>query len=100
MSKNRESIRKLVVAARKAHAPQPADKLAVAPFGFATRLAAFWAAKPRRLNWTDAWERLCWWGAGASVAVCLIAFVNQSMQPDSNPFDVLLEAQADTPDVL
>jgi hypothetical protein len=48
-----------------------------------------------RAGWVDAWERLCLWGASASVAVCLFAFVNQSLPPEPNPFDVLIEEHAD-----
>ena len=99
MSANHESLRKLIEAARKAQAlPSPPESSA--PFGFSTRVAARWAALPRRSGLADAWERLCWWGASASVAVCLLTFASQSLQPEPNPFDVLLEAQADAPDMM
>ena len=100
MSGNNEPLRRLIQAARKAHAPPLAPSDLPAPFGFSTRVAALWVAVPRRAGWADAWERLCWWGAGASVAVCLFAFVNQSLQPEPNPFDVLLESTADAPDMM
>lgn len=100
MSANHEPLRKLIEAARKAHAPAPAPSEVPAPFGFSTRVAARWASMSRRSGWADAWERLSWWGASTSVAVCLFAFVNQSLQPEPNPFDVLLEASADAPDLM
>ena len=100
MNANHETLRKLIEAARKAHAPSPAPSALAAPFGFSTRVASRWAAARGKSNWAEHWERLCWWGASASVAVCLFAFVNQSLQPEPNPFDVLLEAQADAPDMM
>ena len=99
MSANNESLRKLIRAARKAQA-QPIPSDSPVPFGFSTRVAARWAAARGRSGWADAWERLSWWGAGVSVAVCLMAFVNQSLQPEPNPFDVLIEAQADAADLM
>lgn len=95
-----ESLRKLIQAARKAPMPTEAPPVSTAPFGFSTRVAARWAALPKRSGLADIWERLCWWGASASVAVCLTAFVSQSLQPEPNPFDVLLEAQADAADLM
>jgi hypothetical protein len=55
---------------------------------------------PRRSGLADAWERLCWWGAGASVAVCFMAFVSQSLTPEPNPFDALIETPADVLEVM
>jgi hypothetical protein len=100
MSANNESLRKLIEAARRAPAVTPIPSDSPAPLGFSTRLAARWAAERAHSGWADAWERLSWWGAGASVAVCLFAFVNQSLQPEPNPFDVLIEAQADAADPM
>lgn len=99
MSANNEPLRKLIQAARKAHAgPAPAET--PAPFGFSTRVAARWAAARGKSNWAEHWERLSWWGASASVAVCLFAFVNQSLQPEPNPFDALIESPADSLDLM
>ena len=99
MSANHESLQKLIKAARKAHAP-PAQSDMPAPFGFSTRVAARWVTARGLSNWTEPWERLCWWGAGASVAVCLVAAGYQSLAPEPNPLDVLMEAQAGGPDML
>jgi len=100
MSANQEPLRKLITAARKAQAPPLTQSDLPAPFGFSTRVAARWTVTRGRSNWAELWERLCWWGAGASVAVCLVAASYQSLAPEPNPFDVLLEAQAGGPDML
>jgi len=100
MSAKNEPLRKLIRAARKVHAPTPAPSDLMAPFGFSARVAARWAAARAESNWAAHWERLCWWGASASVAVCLFTFVNQSLQPEPNPFDVLIEVQADAVDLM
>ena len=100
MSAKNEPLRKLIQAARKAHAPAPRPPEMPAPFGFSTRVAACWAAAGGKPNWAEHWERLCWWGASASVAVCLFAFVNQSLQPEPNPFDVFIEARVDAADLM
>lgn len=100
MSANNESLRKLIRAARKAPPRAPAPPDSPAPFGFSTRVAARWAASRGHAGLADSWERLCWWGASASVAVCLLAFVNQSLQPESNPFDALIEAPADVLELM
>lgn len=97
---NNESLRKLIQAARKAPMPTEAPPVSTAPFGFSTRVAARWAALPKRSGLADIWERLCWWGAGASVAVCLLAFAGQSLQPEPDPFDALMEAPADVLEIL
>ena len=99
MNANKQTLQKLILAARKAHTPQAPLATQEAPLGFSTRVAAHWAATRERSSWGDLWERLCWWGASASLAVCLLAFVNHSLQPDPNPFDVLLEAQANDADL-
>ena len=104
MSANDESLRKLIQAARQAPSPAPAPAPAPpdspGPFGFSTRVAARWAAGQGRSGRADVWERLCWWGASASVAVCLLAFVNQSLQPEANPFDELIEAPSEVLEVM
>jgi hypothetical protein len=100
MSANHEPLRKLIGAACKAQPLAPAPTDMTAPFGFSTRVAARWAAARGRSSPVDAWERLSWWGAGASVALCLLVFVGQSSQPDPNPFEVLIEAQGDAGEAL
>ena len=95
MSANNESLRKLIRAARQASSPTPAPSDSPVPFGFSTRVAARWATGERRVGRAEVWERLCWWGAGASVAVCLMAFASQSLQPEPDPFDALMEAPAE-----
>ena len=91
---NRESLRKLIVAARKAHSPGCVPTPASAPFGFATRVAARWADARHRVSRGDLWERFCWWGASVSVAVCIAAFSYQELRPEPNAFDLILDAQA------
>lgn len=99
MSANHESLQKLIKATRKAHAPPVQSDMPV-PFGFSNRVAARWATACGPSNWVELWERLCWWGAGAIVAVCLVAAGYQSLAPEPNPFDVLMEAQTGGPGQL
>jgi hypothetical protein len=99
MSTNNESLRKLIETARRAP-PAPAPLDSTVPFGFSTRVAARWAAGQGNARRADVWERLCWWGAGASVVVCLSAFAGQSLQPEPDPFDTLMEAPADVLEML
>jgi len=100
MSTSRIRLRKLIEAARRAQTAIATPLDFPAPFGFSTRVATRWAEAGARSGWADAWERLSWWAAGASVAVCLLAFVSQSLQPDPNPFDVLIEAPADVVELM
>ena len=100
MSANNQSLRKLIKAARKGSTPAQEPSVSPAPFGFSTRVAAQWAAGRGRSGLADAWERLCWWGASASVALCVMAFVSQSFEQESNPFDDLIEASADVLEVM
>jgi hypothetical protein len=95
MKNERTALAKLVISARKARATAPPGPIENAPFGFATRVAARWAAARSVPNWADAWERVCWWGVGASLAVCFMALVGDSLQPDPNPFDGMLDAEAE-----
>jgi anti-sigma-K factor RskA len=95
MSANNESLRKWIQAARKAPPPTPAPPDSPAPFGFSTRVAARWTAARGRSGRADAWERLSLWGASASVALCVMAFVGQSFQQEANPFDSLIDTPAD-----
>jgi hypothetical protein len=95
-----ESLRKLIQAARKAPAPAPPPADSPAPFGFSMRVASHWGMSRGPSSLADAWERLSWWGAGASVALCLLVFVGQSLRPEANPFDELMETQAEAGEVL
>ena len=61
-----------------------------APFGFSTRVASRWAAESRP-SIADVWQRLCWWGATASLLICLSSAVYRAALPEPNAFDVLLE---------
>ena len=94
MSLYRESLNKLIVAARKVQPPKSAPASIEIPFGFATRVAARWADSPRAVRGGDLWERFCWWGAAASVVVCLGVFSIQKLQPEPNVFDLVLDARA------
>ena len=93
MSASNQAIHQLIAAARKAYKPLP-PTAQEAPFGFSTRVAARWAEARKHTGRGDVWERFCWWGAGASVAVCLAAFAHQALTPEPDPFDLLLEVQA------
>lgn len=46
---------------------------------------------PERPSWAVAFERLCWWGAGATVALCLLVGVLQRPPPEPEVFELLLE---------
>ncbi|HZO86525.1 MAG TPA: hypothetical protein VFC26_14995 [Verrucomicrobiae bacterium] len=84
------SLQKLITAARKVRRLASAAPESEAPFGFATRVAARWAAQ-RRASAADVWQRLCWWGATASIAICLFSAVYRATLPEPNAFDLLLE---------
>lgn len=94
MNRRKQALGKLIIAARKAHQPQSTPTPQPAPVGFATRIAARWAEAGRRNGWADVWERLCWWGASASIAVCLLVFAQKTMTPEPSAFDLLLEVEA------
>jgi hypothetical protein len=65
-----------------------------APFGFSTRVAARWAQSARKPGVADVWQRLCWWGATASLLVCLTSAIYRASLPEPNAFDVLLQEPA------
>jgi hypothetical protein len=95
---NQKPVQKLIGLARKAHQPAPAPQAESAPWGFATRVVAR-LAEPNGATRASFWERWCWWGAGASVAVCLIASAQHALQPEPNAFDLALEAQAEETEI-
>ena len=89
-----ERLNKVVRLARKAYKPSAAEPLQSAPFGFSTRVAARWATESNRTDLTDLWQRLSWWGATASLLICLSAAVYRATLPEPNAFDLLLEQPA------
>lgn len=60
------------------------------PPGFATRVAAQWAAGGRGLTSAEVWERLSWWGTGVAAAACLLVVVMHQPTPEPTGFDLLL----------
>ena len=94
-------LKKLIAIARKAHAPsrQLAEEDVQAPFGFATRVIAQWSEESKQER-GRVWERLCWWGAATSVAICLVVFVQQHARTEANAFDVLLNTPAEDAEML
>jgi hypothetical protein len=90
----KKSLRSLINAARKAYEPAPTHLDEPAPLGFATQVAREWAGPRESIKWADLFERFGWWGAAASAAICLMAFVHGKNLSEPNPFDVLLEAES------
>jgi len=87
-------LSRLIAAARKAYAPAPAlpSDASLAPFGFSTRVVARWRGAQKREPGRT-WEGLCWWGAAASVMICLLVFVQQH-QTEPTAFELLLNVEA------
>jgi hypothetical protein len=71
-------------------ASRAAPQNAAAPFGFASRVAARWADRKSPTCGLDLYERLGWWGAALSSAICLVALMQRTTLPEPNPFDPLL----------
>lgn len=46
---------------------------------------------PERIAWAGALERLCWWGAGVTAAVCLFLGAMHRPPPEPEAFELLLE---------
>jgi hypothetical protein len=84
-----DSLNKIIASARKAH-QAPFPSVAEPPFGFATRVASRWAGEKRAVRALDIYERLGWWGAGLSSAICLCALLARNDVPRDNPFDPFL----------
>ena len=61
--------------------------------GFASRVAARWSAAPRTPSVGELWEKLCWWGAGAAVAVCVLSALIPPPASEPTAFDILLSVQ-------
>jgi hypothetical protein len=49
------------------------------------------ARPPERASWAVAFERLCWWGAGATAALCLFLGALHRPPPEPEVFESLLE---------
>lgn len=81
MSANKRLARLMRLARREAEAREDARPPAPdePPIGFATRVAARWAAERKR--GVNLWERLCWFGAAAAIVVWVGAATLQS-EPD------------------
>ncbi len=81
---------RLFALARRASAPghPTAEK---APLGFATCVAARQATAGSEGVPGDFLERCCWWGAGISVAVCLLPFGLRPTPAEPQGFDWLLQ---------
>lgn len=94
--KTRDRLKRVLELARRAKVSHRLTSAATgeekveAPLGFSTRVAARWAAeRPARGN---LWERLCWFGAAASIAICFGASMYQSSLPEPTAFDELIDA--------
>ena len=85
----KSAIDKLIQLARKAYKPVPRETPQSSPLGFSTRVAARWA-ESRRATTADLWQQLCWWGATASVLVCLSTAAYRVTVPEPNAYDLLL----------
>jgi hypothetical protein len=94
---NSPSVQKLINAARQAHSPV-SKHLDTAPVGFAARVVgkARHLQKPTAPATLDILERLGWCGAATSAAICLVAFTLHTRQTAPNPFEILMEAPAQT----
>ena len=96
MNRDQRKLDRLLTLARKAPRPREPDFPIPAPFGLAGRIAAQWAARAEPHDGAEAWERLCWWGAGTAAAVCLLTVVYQRQLPEPTVFDLLIEAPLET----
>lgn len=83
-----DRFQQFIAAARRG---RPQERPLPLPPFLAIRVAASWAATPRSPHLARLWERLCWWGAGTAVAICLATGVLQSSRPEPTGFDLLLE---------
>ena len=95
MNSYRQRLERLFGRARR-WPPPAAEESSSAPFGFATSVAARWAGSRQCPSQRDAWERLCWWGAGAAAAICLSATVYHTLVPETGVFDSFVYIQADS----
>jgi len=89
----KQALRKLLSVARKACREPDEPRHEPAPFGFAARVASRWSSIGNGPDWRDLLERFCWWGAGASVAVCLLACAYDATRPEPDAFDLVLNVQ-------
>ena len=92
---NDERFDTLLELARRGR-PEPSTE---APYGFATRVAARWTRAPKPPSLADRWERLCWYGAGVSLAALVFSASLAPSASQPNAFEMLLsmpEATHDT----
>jgi hypothetical protein len=90
----KQKMERLVSLARKAPpAVTSAEESALQP-GFATRVAARWAASRDRGGMPQLWERLCWRGAAVATLLCLASFLYTRQTPQPTAFEILMGAPA------
>lgn len=95
MKRSETRLARLLTLARKAGA-ELTSELPASPPGFAARVAARWARPDAHgPSVADLWERVCWWGAGAAVAVTVLAVSYQGGAPEPAAFDLLLAVPAE-----
>ena len=88
----RQKMERLVSLARKAPpAVTSVEEPALQP-GFATRVAARWAASKDRAEMPQLWERLCWRGAAVATVLCLASFLYTRQTPQPTAFEILMDA--------
>lgn len=90
MNLRREKLDRLYALARRAPAPLPSSSETV-PHGFAERIVSRLASEDPSLSRVDLWERFCWWGAGISLAACLLTLALRPGASDLQAFDLLLQ---------
>lgn len=97
MNRETSNPERLLALARSAPvAPsRPGPEPAAVPPGFATRVAARWAAG-RRESELEIWDRVTRWGLAAAVAVGVAVFVLRSRpaDPEPSPFELLVQGPA------
>jgi hypothetical protein len=83
--------RLLALARRAPRTPVTPPEPEPAPLGFSTRVVAQVREKRQRHSGLVVWERLCWFGAGAAVVVCLAAGVHaHHATPQPSGLELLL----------
>ncbi len=98
MSRYPHSLTRLLALARRApRTPSEQSEPEPAPLCFSARVVAQARTERRRHTGLVAWERLCWFGAGAAVVVCLVAGLH-AHHATSQPSGLeLLLTQAEAP---
>lgn len=99
MNRERLNPERLMALARSAPAdpPCPDPGVAALPAGFATRVAARWAAT-RPQGDLEIWDRVSRWGLGVAIAVGVAVFLLRRHPadpvPSPSPFDLLVQGPA------